>query len=168
MDSGNNINWDMTYDLSVNGILNPVAAYSPSSVTVTALDLYGNTATGYVGTVHFISTDPQAVLPGNSTLVNGTRTFGGGVTLKTVGTQSVTATDTLIGSITGSQTGIQVNAIPANSSVFTDGWVPQDQNYIYDPWVDGSLENQAKGCLIYAEPDFINLTGLMPGFNGGN
>src|SRR5205085_2134946 len=33
------------------------------SVTVTALDAYGNTASGYTGTVHFTSTDGQAVLP---------------------------------------------------------------------------------------------------------
>jgi len=32
-------------------------------VTVTAFDQYGNIATGYTGTVHFGSSDGQAVLP---------------------------------------------------------------------------------------------------------
>ena len=35
----------------------------PFSVTVTAHDPYGNIATGYTGTVHFSSSDNQAVLP---------------------------------------------------------------------------------------------------------
>src|SRR5262249_48495202 len=52
-----------------------VTAGSSTSVTVTAKDPYGNTATGYAGTVHFTSGDAQAVLPANSTLSNGTGTF---------------------------------------------------------------------------------------------
>jgi hypothetical protein len=66
-------------------------------LTVTALAASGQTATSYSGTVHFTSTDGQAVLPANSTLVNGTGTFS--VTLKTVGSQSITATDTATVSI---------------------------------------------------------------------
>src|SRR5206468_3536171 len=50
-------------------------AGSAFSFTVTALDQFGNTAAGYGGTVHFTSSDGQAVLPGNSTLTNGTGTF---------------------------------------------------------------------------------------------
>jgi hypothetical protein len=38
---------------------------------VTALDAYGNTATGYGGTVHFTSSDGNALLPPGSTLTNG-------------------------------------------------------------------------------------------------
>jgi hypothetical protein len=76
-------------------------------VTVTAYDTYGNVATGYAGTVHFTSSDAQATLPANTTLTNGTGTFS--ATLKTAGTQSITATDTVTSSITGSQTGITVN-----------------------------------------------------------
>src|SRR5262249_58452174 len=56
------------------------------NVTVTALDAYGNTATGYTGTVHFTSGDSQASLPSNYTFVGGdagVHTFTNGVTLKT-------------------------------------------------------------------------------------
>ena len=35
-------------------------------VIVTALDAYGNTATGYTGTVHFTGADGQALLPGGA------------------------------------------------------------------------------------------------------
>ncbi len=70
------------------------------SITVKALDAFGNVATGYTGTVHFTSTDPLAVLPANSTLVSGVKTFT--VTLKSAGTRTITATDTVLSTITGS------------------------------------------------------------------
>ena len=41
------------------------------SITVTAYDAYGNLATGYVGTVHFGSSDPRAALPANYTFSSG-------------------------------------------------------------------------------------------------
>ena len=74
------------------------------SVTVTAKDAFGNTATGYTGTVHFTSTDAAACLPANYTFVggdNGVHTFTNAYTLKTAGTQTLTATDTVTGTITG-------------------------------------------------------------------
>ena len=80
------------------------------NVTVTAQDAFGNVATGYTGTVHFTSSDAQAVLPANYTFTGGdagTHVFS--VTLKTAGTQSITATDTVTGTITGTQSGITVN-----------------------------------------------------------
>ena len=84
-------------------------AGAPFSVTVTAKDPYGNTAngstTGYLGTVHFTSSDGQAGLPANYTFTAGdagVHTFTNGVTLNTTGSQTVTATDTVTSSITGS------------------------------------------------------------------
>lgn len=98
-------------------------AGSPSTVTLTVQDAGGNTITGYTGTVHFTSTDPNAVLPANYTFTTadaGAHTFN--FTLKTAGTQSVTATDTTTSSITGSQTGITVN--PAAAGVLSVGGFP--------------------------------------------
>ncbi|MFZ0739769.1 MAG: hypothetical protein WBL70_00185 [Candidatus Acidiferrales bacterium] len=66
---------------------------------VTALDASNNTVMTYSGTVHFTSTDAQASLPANSTLTNGTGSFL--ATLKTLGSQTITATDTTTASITG-------------------------------------------------------------------
>ncbi len=83
-----------------------VTAGSAFTVTVTALDAFGNTATGYGGTVHFTSSDSRAALPADATLTAGTGTFS--VTLKTAGTASVTATDAAAASITGTRAGIQV------------------------------------------------------------
>jgi uncharacterized repeat protein (TIGR03803 family) len=74
------------------------------SVTVTAMDAYGNTATGYRGTVHFSDSAPNATLPSNYTYKasdNGVHTFTG-LKLKTRGLQTITVTDTVNSSITGS------------------------------------------------------------------
>jgi alpha-tubulin suppressor-like RCC1 family protein len=103
--------------LTVTGVAGGAAGASLSA-TVKALDAYGNTATGYTGTVRFTSTDGVAVLPANYPFVAGDaglRTFTNGLTFKTAGTQSVTATDTVTGSITGSQTNIVVTAAAATT-----------------------------------------------------
>jgi sugar lactone lactonase YvrE len=89
--------------LAAAGLPNSVLAGAAVTVTVTAEDASGHAATGYTGTVHFTSTDPAAVLPPNYTFVGadaGSHTFS--VTLKTAGSQAVTATDAA-SSITGSQ-----------------------------------------------------------------
>ena len=91
-------------------------------VMVTAKDAYGNTAKGYTGRIHFTSTDSGSgvIMPSDYKFQSGdlgTHTFSNGVTLMTAGTGiSVTATDTVTSSITGSQTGITVtrNAQIAN------------------------------------------------------
>lgn len=92
----------------VSGFPSPTTAGAPHSVTVTAKDAYGNTVTGYAGTVAITSSDSAAVLPANAGLSSGVGSFS--VTLKTVGSQSITATDTVTSSITGSQPGIVVSA----------------------------------------------------------
>ena len=83
-----------------------VTAAVPFNFTVTALDAFGNTATGYAGTVHFSSNDAQAVLPPNSTLTNGAGNFS--ATLKTITNTTITATDTVISTITGGSTPVSV------------------------------------------------------------
>src|SRR5262249_21905522 len=67
------------------------------SLTVPAREPLGNVDAWYGGPVHFTSSDGQAVLPADYTFTAtdaGTHTFSGGVTLKTAGSQTVTATDT--------------------------------------------------------------------------
>ena len=95
--------------LTVAGLTSPRVTGTAGTLTVTAKDTLGNVATGYRGTIHFTSSDPAAVLPANYTFTagdSGAHTFS--VTLNTVGTQSVTATDTVTATIAGSQTGINV------------------------------------------------------------
>ena len=91
----------------VSGFPSSTVAGVAHTVTVTAKDAFSNTATGYSGTVKITSSDSKAVLPGNGVLTGGFGSFS--VTMETAGSQSVTATDTVTSSITGSQSSIQVN-----------------------------------------------------------
>ena len=59
----------------ITGTPNSIVAGYPITFTVTAEDLFNNTATGYAGTVRFQSSDPAAVIPGNTTLTNGVGVF---------------------------------------------------------------------------------------------
>jgi hypothetical protein len=80
-------------------------AGTPLSITVQAVDAFGNTAAGYLGTAAFASTDPGIVLPSDYTfnaIDSGVHVFTNGVTLRTPGSQTITATDTLDSSIHGS------------------------------------------------------------------
>jgi len=104
--------------LMVSGLTTPRTAGTAGSITVTALDAFGNAATGYLGTVAFASSDPRAVLPAVTAFTAadaGTRPFV--VTLKTAGSQSVTATDTVNASLTASQSEISVAPAAAASLV---------------------------------------------------
>jgi hypothetical protein len=106
----------------------------PFTITVTALDAYGNVATGYAGTVHFTSSDGAASLPANykfTTTDAGVHTFT--ATLNTAGTQSITATDTVSSTITGTDSGIQVTMIPTDR-VFRDWPVPKTRVFLASLW----------------------------------
>jgi hypothetical protein len=89
------------FDISAPASVDARASFS---VTVTALDASDDPVTDYAGTVHFTSSDGPATLPANYTFVggdNGMHVFTDGVTLQTVGTQSVKVRDTLDISING-------------------------------------------------------------------
>ena len=63
--TGITVNPGSASTLAVSGFPSPAIAGAAGSVTVTAKDAYGNTATGYVGTVKITSSDGKAVLPAN-------------------------------------------------------------------------------------------------------
>jgi hypothetical protein len=99
--------------------LSTTVAGTPFDVTVTVQDAYGNTVTGYTGTVAFSSADPYgAALPADYAFTaddGGIHTFAGGATLYTSGTWDVTVTDTANAGLTGS---IMVLVTPAAASHF--------------------------------------------------
>ncbi len=110
-----------------------MGAGTPTDVLVEATDAYFNTITDYTGTIHFTSSDGTATLPSNYTFVSGdlgVHTFSGGVTLHTFGPQSVTATDTVTGSITGTGNTTVGPPAPASFSANRSGaqiflaWAP--------------------------------------------
>jgi sugar lactone lactonase YvrE len=104
--------------LAVSGFSSPAILTEGGSITVSALDMNGTVYPGFTGTVTLTSSDAKATLPAAYTFTsadNGVHVFT--VTLNTIGTQSITATN---GSTTGSQTGIMVgDAIWVLSTVGT-------------------------------------------------
>jgi hypothetical protein len=98
---------------SVPASATPGASFSFS---VTALNPSDATDTFYNGTVHFTCTDLSATLPADTTFasgVSGTLT----ATFRTPGNQTITATDTVTSSITGTSGTIAVSAVSTSTSV---------------------------------------------------
>ena len=145
--------------LQVTGFPTTDTAGASETFTVTAFDAYGNVATGYIGTVHFRSSDPKAILPGDATIFpedQGTLTFT--ATLETVGTQSITATDTITSSITGTESGINVQAAAASSLVVTGfpasvaaGTTGSFTVSVFDPY--GNLATNYVGMVTFSSTD---------------
>jgi len=82
--------------LALSGLGQNANTGTPQNVTVTLRDNFRNVATGYVGTVHFTSSDGQAALPADYTFTaadQGKHTFQ--VTFGTPDTQSISVTDAL-------------------------------------------------------------------------
>ncbi|MGH7637677.1 MAG: hypothetical protein ACREOK_08490, partial [Gemmatimonadaceae bacterium] len=89
--------------LALSGIPTAATAGVAYDLTVTLRDEFGNTATGYAGTVQFTSSDPAASVPPAYTFLSsdaGSRTFAAGVIFKTAATQSFQATDAATPSLT--------------------------------------------------------------------
>ena len=133
--------------LSVSGFSSPVTAGTAGDFTVTALDANNNTAVGFTGTVNFSSSDSQATFsPSSYTFVTGdkgTHTFTNGGTLRTAGTQSITAAAS--GLASGTQSGITVNA-GATAQLAVTGYL--------SPVTAGA----SNSFTVTAEDSFGNLT----------
>ncbi|MFI5455300.1 MAG: DUF4082 domain-containing protein [Isosphaerales bacterium] len=109
-----------TYDKLVLAAPTAETAGKSFSVTVTAQKSSGTTDNGYLGTVDFTSSDVHAGLPSNyifTTNDHGVHTFT--LTLKTAGSESITATDTTTSAITGTLTGISVSPAAASKLVLS-------------------------------------------------
>jgi hypothetical protein len=94
----------------VGAFPSPVASGTLGTVYVVAVDVYGNIASNYTGTVHLTSTDPQAYLDPDYTLTAadaGVAAFS--AVLYTTGFQSIIATDVNTG-LTGEQDYIEVDS----------------------------------------------------------
>lgn len=88
-------------------------------ISIVARDIYNNIVTGYNGTVHVTSSDAAAVLPGDVSLVNGVTSVN--VTLLTVGTQTITATDVATPTLTGTMSS---DATPPVAALFSVSGFP--------------------------------------------
>jgi probable HAF family extracellular repeat protein len=132
---------------------------SAFSFTVTALSSSNTVATGYSGTVHFTSSDGQAVLPANSTLTNGVGNFM--ATLNTAGAQTITVTDAARPSITGASSAINIAANPSQVTVtisVSAGPPPAPRGSVGLIW----SSTNATSCSASASPNVSNWSGSEP------
>ncbi len=123
--TGVTVNPDVVTQLAIS--LPATAQISAVTATVQAKDAYGNINPAYTGTIHFTSSDGAATLPSDYTFTgadNGAHTFSAGVTFGTDGNQTVTVTDTVTASITGTSGTVAVdrNRVPVTTNdSFTRG-----------------------------------------------
>jgi hypothetical protein len=133
--------------------LSGAMAGTATGVTLTAEDAYGNVATSYTGTVHFSSSDPQAVLPANFTFTSdfaGQASFS--VTFKTAGTQTLTASDSAASGLSVTAGGILITpAAPAHLLVSAPASVSSKAKFSLTTTMEdayGNIETGA-GNVIY-------------------
>ena len=151
------------------------SAGTAQSFTVTAQDPYGNTATGYTGTIRFESTDKQVSdgrgLPSDYTFTtgagkdNGVHTFS--ATLLTAGTQSITAQDTASSTIAGTQAGISVSPAPAHQLVFAQQPSGTSAGAVISPAVTVLVEDPF-GNVVTSDSSSVILTLARGSFEGGS
>jgi ELWxxDGT repeat protein len=155
--------------LAVSGFPTSTTAGTPGSFTITSENADGSIDTGYTGTVHFSSTDGQAALPSDYTFTAadaGVHTFTDGATLKTAGTQSLTATDLAFGT-TGSEAGITVLPGTASRLGFAQQPGIATAGQAISPAVTVLVEDQY-GNVITTDGSTVTVTLSSGTFAGGS
>jgi hypothetical protein len=148
--------------LRVTASVSSVAAGTSFRITVSARDATGVIAPSYRGTVRFTSSDGYAALPDDYTFTAadaGVKTFA--VTLGTADTQTITATDTVSGSLTAT---VSVTVVPGPLAFYwiypdfdtpTSG-VPFDL-YVFPFDAFGNLLTDYTGEIAFYSPDETDL-----------
>jgi hypothetical protein len=153
---------------AVSGFPSPITAGASGSFTITVKNADGTIDSGYTGTVHFTSCDNQAALPADYTFTAadaGVHTFS--ATLKSAGTQSITATDTTNGSITGSDSGITVSPAAASKLFFAQQPISTTAGQEISPAVRVDITDQYAN-LITSNTSTVTLTLSGGTFAGGS
>src|SRR5262249_32107468 len=130
---------------------------------VSAVDQFGNVATGYTGTVHFASSDPQAVLPADYTFTaadDGLHTFT--ATLKTAGIQSITVVDET-GSASCSERQVSsVSVVPAYFETFEEPTTTAGAAYSFTLLALDSFGNVLSGYTGTVHFTSSDAQGVLP------
>jgi hypothetical protein len=145
------------------------------SFTVTARDRFGNIANGYTGTIHFESSDDQAAagagLPPDYTFHTGVGQDNGvhvfSAILKTAGTQSISAHDTVIDTITDTQSGIVVSPGVASRLVFGQQPTDATAGSVITPAPSVRIED-LYGNVVTKDSSTVTLTLSDGTFEGGS
>lgn len=139
------------------------------TVKVNAEDNFGNVVPSYNGTVHFTSSDPTAVVPPDYTFTSadqGVHTFTNGFTLKTVGKQTITGTDTRFSNeggrasinvvIAGNASQLKVTApsTATTGSAFTTTITAEDANGNAVPGYTGTVHFSSSDSAATLPPNY--------------
>ena len=120
---------------ALNGPTSFATTGQPLSFSVTAFDAFNNFVPTYAGTVQFTSSDSTASLPAPSVLTGGVGTFS--ATLRTPGSQTITATDTVHktgpGAITGTSATIATRGLLVTSVTPTPSGITVVFNKPFNP-----------------------------------
>jgi hypothetical protein len=145
-----------------------IVAGSPFSVTVAALDAYGNADPTYTGTVAFTSTDSASgiVLPTAYTFTagdKGTHTFSGGVTLLSAGSRMITVTDEANANFTATSNVLVMPASPTrlvlSAPSAAAAGAPFDVTVsVFDPY--GNFSSNYTGTVAFQSTD--SYPGVVP------
>lgn len=116
--TGNELHALCTTSTTHLGITGPSSSISAATASLQVRPLDGANALVpcYTGTVHFTSNDPNATLPADHTFAQGEGAYAFDVTLRSLGSHTVTATDTVTGAIVGT-IDITVGASPVTSTI---------------------------------------------------
>jgi hypothetical protein len=163
-----NSNPGQTGSLAVSGFPSSIQAGSAGSFTVTALNPDGSIDTSYTGTVYFTSSDDQAALPANYTFTAtdaGKHTFS--ATLKTAGSQSLTAADTSTTGLAGGYMDSTVTPAGASQLAFAQQPSSTAAGQAISPAVTVVLED-AYGNMVSSNSSTVTETLSSGAFAGGS
>ncbi len=136
---------------------------SPHTVTVQAVDIYGNSTSLYNGTVHVTASDPALVMSAtDTTLVNGVGTLD--VTPMTLGTQTLTAVAVADVTISGGETiigtaGAASKFVVTPLTATTAGVYQSFTVTAYDAF--GNVAADYTGMVVFSSSDY---QAALPGF----
>jgi hypothetical protein len=118
----------------------------PLSVVVSALDRFGNVAPDYRGTIHFASSDPQAVLPADYRFTAadaGHHTFT--PTLNTAGPQALSVSDTVNPAFSSQAQISAFTVVPASFEIFETSTTTAGAAYSFTVVALNALGGEATG-----------------------
>jgi hypothetical protein len=163
-----NSNPGQTGSLAVSGYPSSIQAGSAGTFTVTALNPDGSIDTSYTGTVYFTSSDNQAALPANYTFTAadaGKHNFS--ATLKTAGSQSLTAADTSTTGLAGGYVDSTVTPAGASQLAFAQQPSIATAGQAIGPAVTVDLED-AYGNMVSSNSSTVTVTLSSSAFAGGS
>ncbi|NOK33634.1 hypothetical protein HMI49_10530 [Corallococcus exercitus] len=143
-----------------------VSAGASNDVTVSVMDAFGNRLTDYAGTVHFTSSDAQAMLPADAVFApadQGQKTLSG-LVFKTVGTQSLTATDTVTPALTATvDTDVLASTAASLEVVASAGPFGAGQSLSYELVARDAYGNVAKDYASTVTFSSTDAQAVLPG-----